>query len=241
MGGTLDALKHLQEVERKLGELRGEEAVKRRQIQECERQLQKRDKNLEDKRSEIRRREAEIHSVELDVNSREQTIQKHRIALNQVKTNKDYAAILTTINTEKADTSKLESCALELMNVKDALRAAHDELVGERDKIEERRTRTEARLNAYLERTRSECAELTHERDEASAALPPTVMSTFDRAAERHDGEALAAVRKVNPKRDEFICAGCNMTVTLETINSLRTRDEVVQCSICGRILFLEE
>ena len=45
----------------------------------------------------------------------------------------------------------------------------------------------------------------------------------------------------VNPKRDEFICGGCNMAVTLETVNSLRTRDEVVQCNICGRILFFED
>lgn len=241
MGKTLDALRHLQDVERKLGNLRGEEAAKQRQIHAYERQLQKCDQELETKLVDTRHREAEIRAVELDIDVREQTIQKHRVALNQTKTNKEYAAILTTINTEKADTSKLESQVLEAMTAKDALQSSCDEMAAELEKIKQRQALAEAKLKDYLERTRAETAELTSERDLASQALPPTVLNAFERAAERHEGEALAAVSKVNPKRDEYICGGCNMAITLETVNSLRTRDEVVQCNICGRILFMQE
>ncbi|MCK4658134.1 MAG: hypothetical protein KAV82_01305 [Phycisphaerae bacterium] len=241
MGKTLDALRHLQELELKLGDLIREEESKRRQIRMLERQLQKNNQELEDQQNTIRHHEVEIHSLELDISSREETIQKHRVALNTTKTNKDYAAVLSTINTEKADTSKLENRVLELMSVKDSLQSACDEKTAGRDKIQERQAHAEAKLKAYLERTHEQRVELTHQRKEASQALPPTVMNTFDRAAERLEGEALAMIRKVNPKRDEYVCEGCNMSVTLETINSLRTRDEVVLCNSCGRILFLAD
>ena len=151
MGKTLDALRHLQDVERKLGDLHKEAEVKRRRVQVCKRQLRQDEQELEAKLSDIRRHEVDIHSVELEVNTREEVIQKHRVALNQAKTNKEYAAILMTINTEKADTSKLESRVLELMTAKDALQSSYDQLAAEGEKTRERRVQVEAKLKAYLE------------------------------------------------------------------------------------------
>ena len=222
MGKTLDALRHLQDVERKLGDLHKEAEVKRRRVQVCKRQLRQ-------------------DEQELEVNTREEVIQKHRVALNQAKTNKEYAAILMTINTEKADTSKLESRVLELMTAKDALQSSYDQLAAEGEKTRERRVQVEAKLKAYLEETGGECESLAREREQASEALPPTVVSAFDRAAGRLGGEALAKITRVNPKRDEYVCGGCNMAITLETVNALRTRDEVVQCNTCGRILCFQD
>jgi predicted nucleic acid-binding Zn-ribbon protein len=62
----------------------------------------------------------------------------------------------------------------------------------------------------------------------------------FERACERHDGEALALIQKAHPKRAEYTCTGCHMSVTLETINALQTKDEVQLCQHCQRILYLE-
>ena len=241
MGKTLDALRHLQNVERKLSDLRRETEAKRRRVQACKRQAHQGAQESEVKHNEIRRHEAEIHTVELEINSREEIIQKHRVALNQAKTNKEYAAILSTINTEKADSSKLESRVLELMAAKDALQGSYDQVAAESEKTRERQVQAEAKLAAYLEGTREECQSLAQERDRASAALPSTVVNAFDRAAERLGGEALATVARVNPKRDEYVCGGCNMAITLEMVNSLRTRDELVQCNTCGRILCFQD
>jgi predicted nucleic acid-binding Zn-ribbon protein len=44
----------------------------------------------------------------------------------------------------------------------------------------------------------------------------------------------------MHPKRDEYLCSGCNMKVTLEVINALQTRDELQTCKVCGRILYWE-
>jgi predicted nucleic acid-binding Zn-ribbon protein len=89
--------------------------------------------------------------------------------------------------------------------------------------------------------TESRLQRLQAEREEAADGVPPTVLQTFERVAERYDGEAMATVVRTNPRREEFICQGCNMTVTLEKVNALITRDDIQQCQTCGRILYLEE
>ncbi|MCP4590593.1 MAG: hypothetical protein GY842_07610 [bacterium] len=240
MGDILDALQRLQEAERQLGELRSGEEARRTQVRASQRQLEECQRQLDDRVDSLRRQDVDIQSAELDVASREEIIKKHRVALNQAKTNKEYAAVLTTINTEKADTSKLESRLLELMGVRDTAQEAHDKQATEQVRLGERQARCAANLSEYLERTRERMEELTRERAEIAETLPPTAVATFDRAAERHEGEALAPVTKTSPKRDEYVCGGCNMAITLETVNALFSRDEVVLCKICGRILHRE-
>ena len=82
--------------------------------------------------------------------------------------------------------------------------------------------------------------ELQARRDECAIDVPPTALAIFNRVAEHHDGQALAPVVKLHPKRDEYVCSGCNMKLTLEVINALRSRDEVQECKVCGRILHIE-
>jgi predicted nucleic acid-binding Zn-ribbon protein len=50
----------------------------------------------------------------------------------------------------------------------------------------------------------------------------------------------MALVERVHPKRVEYVCSGCNMSVTLEIVNALQSRDEVQTCQICSRILYFE-
>ena len=91
-------------------------------------------------------------------------------------------------------------------------------------------------------RLSNQLADLEAQRDAAAEEISPQALNLFERACEKHDGEATAVVKKVHPKREEYICSGCNMSVRLETVNSLRiSRDTVLQCEICSRILFIEE
>ena len=80
---------------------------------------------------------------------------------------------------------------------------------------------------------------LSAQREAASEDVSPTARTTFMRVAERHDGEALASVVKLHPKRDEYSCSGCNLMVTLEVVNLLATRDDLQICKACGRILYV--
>ncbi len=238
MGETLEALHRLQEVELKLAHIRRNRDSYTRRIAIQNRQVKKADDKIQQMLLQARERQMRVDALSLEVASKEETAAKHREALNQAKTNKDYSAILTAMNTEKADVSKLESRVLELMEEINVIR---EEVVGletEKEKCLKRVTDAEGVLSKFEAGCKDEQESLLADRKQCSDGIAPTTLASFTRVAEHHDGEAMASVTKIHPKRDEYICSGCNMTVTLEVVNSLQTRDDLQPCKTCGRILY---
>ena len=73
-----------------------------------------------------------IDALSLDVAAREEQVNKHRIALTKAKTNKEYAAILAAMNTEKADNSKIETDILQIMEEMQSLQEEGERLEAEK-------------------------------------------------------------------------------------------------------------
>jgi len=240
MGATLDALHRLQSIEDRLRSVREQVDSKRRLVQGRRNRVAHLERQINDTHQAIRQAQTEADRLELDRLTREEHVARLREALNRTKSNKEYAALLTQLNTEKADMLKLEDSALGAMG-----------------RVEQERKK-EADLKALLAKELSQSTEITKtaqeaegklaaepealERERADAAdhIPAKALAVFERACERHEGEAMALVERVHPKRAEYVCTGCNMSIPLEVINALQSRDEVQQCQTCSRILYLE-
>jgi len=237
MGATLEALQKLQEVQTQIAAIRAREEAYRRRIRAQKRALGAQDAIIAEKDAEIRQQKLEIGRLDLDVKTRAELLAKHREALNRAKSNKEYAAILTTINTEKADSAKLENRQLHILSELEQRQSAGDALRGEREKIAARLAAAEHDLEQYLHEIAGRIGRLEGELESASEDVPRDALETFWRVAEKHEGEALAPVAVLNAKREEYLCSGCNMSITLETVSSLQTRDDIQTCPSCGRIL----
>ena len=123
MGETLEALHRLQVVERKLAQFRLKRQEKERRVAIHARQVKKAEEQLQKNQLHSRELQIRLDAQQLDVDSREQAIDKHRQALNKAKTNKEYSAILTAMNTEKADNAKIETEILQFMEEIQGLQA----------------------------------------------------------------------------------------------------------------------
>jgi len=240
MGETLEALHRLQEVELKLAGIRSKRESKVRRVEAQRRQAVIAEQRLDQMKRAVRDRQMRLDSLQLEVGSREVSVNKHREALNSARTNKEYSAILAAMNTEKADNAKLESGILELMDEIHSLGQEVAQAEAERARHLENVHAAEATLREFDEGCRNEVDVLQEKREHCSATIAPTTLAAFTRVAEHHDGEAMASVVKIHPKRDEYICEGCNMKLTLESVNALQSRDEIQLCHVCGRILYLE-
>ena len=240
MGQTLEALHRLQAIERQLAEIRRDREVKERRVNRQNRQLQKTEESLGKSKVLYQERRRRLDALQLDVAAREESVNKHRQALNTAKTNKEYAAILTAMNTEKADNSKLETEILQLMEETQTLEKEAVKIEEEKMELEEGAAQAEQVLKAFDKKIKPQKEGLLTQRAEYSEGVPPTTLTMFTRVAERHDGEALAEVMRLHPKRDDHICAGCNLKITLEIVNILKTKDDIQICKVCGRILYLE-
>jgi uncharacterized protein len=240
MGATLDALHQLQIIETQLRSVREQMDSKRRAVQGHQRRLAAIEKQIQENRDQTREAQAEADRMELDRNANEAHVAKLREALNKTKTNKEYAAALTQLNTDKADMAKIEDAVLSALSRVDELKKKEAEL---RVHLEKEQSRMADQVKAAAEveaRLSGRLKDLERQRADAASQVPPEALQLFERACEAHEGEGMASIEQTHPKRAEYICSGCNISLTLETINSLQTRDTVLQCQTCSRILYLE-
>lgn len=239
MGEILDALHRLQEIELQLSDLRRGQERKARQVRNAQGHIRRLDDRITQLQAEEATRQADVDYFDGDVKRREESIDRHRGALLEAKTNKDYAAILTSINTEKADKAKIERLALEKLGELERVQQVAGDCRQERFAAEQRLDACKQALQEYLDSTAEQRQTLEAERDAAARELPASTLATFSRVAEKHNGEALAEVIRLHPRREEYACGGCHMTVTLDGVSALLSRDEVQFCGACGRILYM--
>jgi predicted nucleic acid-binding Zn-ribbon protein len=241
MGAKLQALRNLQDIELQLADIRRQLRRKQVMVSAQAAKLNSTQQALEAERDEIRRTQASVDELDLDIKGRTGKINRLREHLNTVRTNREYAAVLSELNNEKADVSRLESRALQMMERIEA----RTKTLREQQERERRETERLDQLNAQFEQANQSFAErrarLEQQRAEAAREFAPEVLELFERVSERYEGEVMAKVVRTRPGRDEFVCDGCYMSLAAERANALKIRDDVLTCPNCGRVLFLEE
>ena len=105
----------------------------------------------------------------------------------------------------------------------------------QKEKLDELRKSTEGKT-AELEK---EVEDIQAEWDQATHDLPKDALDVFKRVAETYDGEAIAYVELQDEKALVYTCDGCFMSLPTEIVNQLMTKDEVIRCTSCTRILAL--
>lgn len=239
MGPVLNGLVKLQSVENRLRAAKAKLARCRRNVILQENQIRTLTSNLEAKKEEVQLTRVQSDRLELELKSRDESINNLRAALNSAKTNKEYAAVLTQLNTAKADNSKIETQILELMkdievDQQECERIA--EQIADRKKIlDHTRTETEQLSVKY----QAEIDQIQKEWDAEAKHITPDALRIFERVAETYDGEALATVDEQEGKTTTYSCSGCFMSITHETVNLLMTKDDIIRCPNCTRILVL--
>jgi predicted nucleic acid-binding Zn-ribbon protein len=212
----------------------------RRSVLFQENQLRSLQNELEAKQEEVKLTRVQIDRLELELKEHDAHIAKLRAALNLAKTNKEYSALLTELNMSKADDSKIENQVLDLMkNVETdeaSCREIHGQINEQKGKLAELRKDAEAKATEFEKQIK----EIQVEWDAAAEKIPPETLEVFDRVAETYDGEALAVAGKQNEQVEVFSCGGCFMGLPVETVNRLMTKDEIIRCSNCTRILILK-
>jgi hypothetical protein len=241
MGTVLNALVKLQSVENNLRAAKTKLTRCRRNVIIKENQLRTLQNSLEAKKEEIQLARIQADRLELELKDADQTLVKYRAALNNAKSNKEYAAILTALNTTKADSSKIESQTLELMKNIDADQQQCDQIIQqieqEKNQLNEIRKQAEELAKKY----EAEIAEIEQQWQQAASEVSTEILETFKRVAETYDGEALAEIEIHDNRSGVYTCGGCFMSLTTETANTLLSRDEIIRCPNCTRILYLKE
>jgi len=239
MGATLEALLALQDFELQIADIRRQLAAKQRSVERQAEKVRAAEGALAAARDELRQTQITMDDVDVDVKGRSAHVTRLRDNLNTVRTNKEYAAVLSQLNNEKADVTRLETRAFELL---ESVEARKKTLATQEDVVRQETERL-ANLQAQMAQVQRSFADrlagLERQRAAAAARLGRDAIDLFNRISERYDGEVMARVVQLHPRREEFTCDGCNMSLASERANALLTRDEVITCDNCGRILYI--
>ena len=191
---------------------------------------------------QLMQRKANIAIVETETGSIDSRVEHLREDLNKAVNDKEYKALLAEMNTLKDRRRAFEDEELIEMSAVESLEANATEI---NTRAEERTKVLQVAQNELQTRQAEiaeQLAELEKERGSAAAVIPEDILSDFDEIADDYDGESMASIEIIDKKRKEYSCTSCSLHLPMETVAVLMgSKETVVKCGQCDRILFLEE
>lgn len=191
--------------------------------------------------SQLRQLQASVHNDDTESSGIDNKIESLRERMNNARTSKEHAALLTEINTLKADKTLIEERELEAMGKLEALKAQDTESQAQ---LEDRRKVRQVAASERDKRAaeiKDRLTELERERAVALDAVPPDALAMYERKLKQGVEEPMAPVEEQSRRGMEYTCGSCYTHLPIERVSILLKRGEVTECPACKVILYMED
>ena len=205
------------------------------QVEELTQQQEALKNSLLEKENSLKTTTVDMQTSETFIATAQEKVNtlKDRLTDGSISTNKEYDAMMDSIDYEKNLVSEKETELLTLMETKDTLSKEIEEDKTNLDTlIEDLNTKKKA-LEAKLAEVSEEKNALDIERANIVKGIDSNVLSQYDIIYEAKNGIALSAVLDNN-------CEACGAFVPAQLVNEALAQ-QVVFCSNCGRFLYKSE
>jgi len=179
---------------------------------------------------DIERSERQRRSLERELDSLQAQLARTQTKLREVKTNKEYRAVLVEIDTGKQHIAALEDQILELMEAVELQRQ-------KRQQQERHAQLAEQELEQQAARVQQEQAVLAgqvmadeEERQHIVAEVAGDLYARYQQLHAIRDHQAVVFIQ-------EGACGGCHLNVRPQLISEVRRQDKLITCPHCQRIL----
>jgi predicted nucleic acid-binding Zn-ribbon protein len=157
---------------------------------------------------------------------------KYKGQLMEVKTNKEYTAMLHEIEGVEREIKGREDLILEEMEKSEGLQAAVRREEGDFKTVESGAKQAVSELDAAAARLGAEASRLRGERDAVAASVPEAPRELYARIAKQR-GTAVAEAR-------DGMCEACHVRMRVQIWAEVRRNNQLYQCESCSRILYYE-
>jgi predicted nucleic acid-binding Zn-ribbon protein len=163
-----------------------------------------------------------------------QKVEKLKARTPDIKTNKEYTALLKEIETAEQENKVIEEDILKLMERIDAaaseIKAAESRSTEEAAAIETERKQLEENM-AKLE---AELAGVERERNELAARIDAALLAQYEKRSRSLSGKVVVEARGES-------CAGCFMSIPPQIFVNVKKNQSIISCPHCHRILYYKE
>ncbi len=181
-------------------------------------------KHLEELKQQQRSLQWEVDDV-----SQKLAKEEEKLFSGRITNSKELSNLQHEVETMKAKRSKLEDQELDIMGQTETAGAKADALRGENKKVEAEWQSQQQKLSADIERIKTALSDLKQERQEFSETISPDKVQFYQKLREQK-GVAVARV-------EQGRCSRCRILLASSELQ--RSRNTMVQCSSCGRILYI--
>ena len=179
---------------------------------------------LTDLQNKRRAEEKEVATVQA-------RLSKYKDQLLEVKTNREYQAMLHEIETAQNDIKAREDRILESMIESDELGAAAKKAEADLKAVEKEVGAERRALDQEMKALQAELDRTAGARDALAAEIDRSVLATFEQVARNRKGIAVAEAR-------DGMCMICHVRLRPQVFNDVRRNDAIIQCDSCRRILY---
>jgi predicted nucleic acid-binding Zn-ribbon protein len=210
----------------------------RRKIAEHPARIQALDARLQGARDVVAGTKAKLTAAaekrraeEKDVAGVQTRLAKYKDQLLEVKTNREYTAMLHEIETAQNDIRTREDRILEVMMETDELNAALKKAETDLKAAEKEIAAERSVLDAEMAALQAEVDRTTAEREKVVAGLDRRVLQIFETTAKGRKGVAVAEAK-------DGLCTICHVRLRPQVFLEVRKNESIIHCDSCRRILY---
>ncbi|PLX73089.1 MAG: hypothetical protein C0614_13115 [Desulfuromonas sp.] len=177
---------------------------------------------IEESRGELR----------LSLTKEQDNVERAEKRLPQIKTQKEYVAVLKEVDTAKKLAKELEVQIAEKNQELESLQADRAEKVDELNTRQEETSSRKSEIDARIGELDGQLGTMASQRGNLVGQLPTPLRKRYELLLNRRAGLAVVEARS-------GACLGCNMHLPPQLFNSLFVTQEVQSCPHCSRLLFV--
>ena len=233
MKEQLDLLWELQRIDLELRSIKDSQEGYPKEIKRLDEKQKIEKEKIQKDKEKIELLEKERRRKEGQLSIEQEKIKKTEGRMFEVKTNKEYQALLTEIETLKGANSREEEEILQLLDEMDELKksllkrekeigATLAKIEGEKKILQEKMGRDQEILKRQMER-----------RESVTKQLESTLYKLYNTLKEKRKGVGVVSVKQET-------CQGCFVNVPPQMFIEVQKNNTLIRCPNCNRILYWE-
>ena len=230
----IDFLIKLQVLDKELYLLGAEKKDIPEKIKTIDEAMESKKIGIKNAESDLKALQVKLKDSEVNLQQKEEQIKKLDTQLYQLKSNKEYSAMLSEIAGVKADNSIIEEEIIKLM---DNIEATKKKIMEEKRSFKKEENDAEKDKDIIKSRQReidTRFSELSAQRQEAVLNIEKQTLIRYERVLKNRDGLAIVPI-------EGGACGGCHMNLPSQVVSEARIRDDVITCGNCSRILYIDD
>lgn len=231
---TIKGLVQLQNCDMQIMDFQSKKAAEPIKIQGLEEGLNFARKQLEEELNQLELLKKERRQVEQDIEDLENQVDKSNIKLSNIKSNKEYSAVLKEIDDLGKGKRKLEDKAIGIMEKTEVLEGKCAVSNTKINDLEEKFEKDRDESLKTLETIDRGLKNLEKKKKRFCQTIDGDLLKRYESLRDHRGGLAINSVI-------QGVCQGCHMGIPPQQFNELVRGEELMSCPHCMRIIYWGE